>query len=347
MIFEYTKRKQLTVASFGAAVFASSLNAQVIEVEYNSPTMDRWNYPFNGAPGTRLSASTFGAIELDGFDDHDAQLLLGFETFAEIPLGLDPSEYQILSATITITSTNDEEFRYDPTYDTHDTYEFLDESLDTDLGRPTHLWAVGYRNGFDQTTFGEFSAFGGTPSVEPTQESRHAFAAYFPDGVTATDVSNNLKQEFDATPMAIGQTDSVAPGEFVPTDAQFTFEVNLCDPAVRGYLNDSLALGDLRFVVSSLHTANGGDGGGTGDITYPFWYTRENPIAQLFGFAPKLQLRVRVGSPADYNGDGSLNFFDVSEFLSDFSAGNTDADLNSDCTLNFFDISTFLSAFSG
>jgi hypothetical protein len=200
MIFEYTKRKQLTVASLGAAVFASSLNAQVIEVEYNSPTMDRWNYPFNGAPGTRLSASTFGAIELDGFDDHDAQLLLGFE---------------ILSATITITSTNDEEFRYDPTYDTHDTYEFLDESLDTDLGRPTHLWAVGYRNGFDQTTFGEFSAFGGTPSVEPTQESRHAFAAYFPDGVTATDVSNNLKQEFDATPMAIGQTDSVAPGEFL------------------------------------------------------------------------------------------------------------------------------------
>jgi hypothetical protein len=344
MISNKTRSSLLAVTVFAT----SSVHAQVFEVDYSAPTLDRWNYPFNGAPGSRLSASTFGAVELEGFDDHDAQLVLGWETNGDIPTGLENSAYTVLSATVTITNTNADQFRYDSTYDTHDTYLFLDDSLDLDAGRPVHLWAVGYRNGFDQTTWNEFTAFGGTPTVEPVQESRHAFAAYFPniESGIAADVSNNLKQEFDVTPLAIGQTDTVAPGDIVPAETEFTFEVNLCDPAVRAYLANSLSLGEVRFVTTSLHAANGGDGGGTGDTTYPFWYTRENPIAQLLGYAPTLNLRVRVGSAGDYNGDSVLNFFDVSEFLADFGAGNLDADITGDCSLNFFDIAEFLADFS-
>lgn len=330
------------------ALTSSAVSAQnlLVEAGYDAPTLDRWNYPFNGSPGSRLSASTFGAVELEGFDDHDAQFVVGFSTSSDVPTGLDPSQYRVLSATLTITNSNDLVFRYDPTYDTHDTYLFLDESLDTDPGRPVHLWAMGYRNGFTQSTWGEYSAFGGPPVVDPTQESRHAFAAYFPSGNTPVDISNNLKQEFDATPLAIGQTDAVLPGEYVPSDTTFTFEVDLCDPAVRAYLANSLSLGELRFTFTSLHAANGGDGGGTGDITYPFWYTRENPIATIFGYTPTLDVRVRVGSAGDYNADNVFDFFDVSAFLSDFSSGNLDADLSGDCILNFFDVSAFLSAFA-
>jgi len=343
-----TLPRSLTIPALGLSLMSAALAyGQVIEIEYAAPTLDRWNYPFNGSPGTRLSAPTFGAVELAGFDDHDAQLVLGFETFNEIIAGLDPSEYRVLSAIVTITNTNGDTFPYDPTYDTHDTYLELDDSLDLDLGRPVHLWAMGYRNGFDQTTWGEFTAFGGAPTVEPVQESRHAFAAYFPVDETPVDISNNLKEEFDPTPLAIGQTDAVAPGEIVPADTTFTFDVDLCDPLVRGYLSNGLALGEVRFTVSSLHAASGGPDGGDGEIAYPFWYTRENPIAQIFGLTPTLTLRVRIGSPADYNSDGSLNFFDVSAFLSDLGDGNLDADLNGDCTLNFFDISAFLSAFAG
>jgi len=43
---------------------------------------------------------------------------------------------------------------------------------------------------------------------------------------------------------------------------------------------------------------------------------------------------------------GQLNFFDVSEFLALFSAGDSAADLNNDGEFNFFDISAFLSVFS-
>ncbi|MDF1810479.1 MAG: GC-type dockerin domain-anchored protein [Phycisphaerales bacterium] len=48
---------------------------------------------------------------------------------------------------------------------------------------------------------------------------------------------------------------------------------------------------------------------------------------------------------ADLNGDGTLNFFDVSEFLSLFGAGDNSVDLNGDGTLNFFDVSEYLTLF--
>ncbi len=49
--------------------------------------------------------------------------------------------------------------------------------------------------------------------------------------------------------------------------------------------------------------------------------------------------------PADLNGDGALNFFDVSDFLSAFGMMDSAADFNGDGALNFFDVSAFLEAF--
>lgn len=50
--------------------------------------------------------------------------------------------------------------------------------------------------------------------------------------------------------------------------------------------------------------------------------------------------------PADITGDGALNFFDVSAFLTAFVAGDAAADFTDDGLFNFFDVSAFLSAFS-
>ncbi len=49
---------------------------------------------------------------------------------------------------------------------------------------------------------------------------------------------------------------------------------------------------------------------------------------------------------ADLNGDGDLNFFDVSAFLVAFNAQNPIADFDGDGSYTFFDISAFLGAFS-
>ncbi|MDF1809592.1 MAG: GC-type dockerin domain-anchored protein [Phycisphaerales bacterium] len=58
------------------------------------------------------------------------------------------------------------------------------------------------------------------------------------------------------------------------------------------------------------------------------------------GFTPP------AGCVADINGDGDLNFFDVSAFLEAFSRQDPIADMNGDFDFNFFDVSDFLSAFS-
>lgn len=53
-----------------------------------------------------------------------------------------------------------------------------------------------------------------------------------------------------------------------------------------------------------------------------------------------------VDCDADLNGDGVLNFFDVSVFLNAYSGGDLLADLTGDGMLNFFDVSAFLNAYS-
>ena len=49
---------------------------------------------------------------------------------------------------------------------------------------------------------------------------------------------------------------------------------------------------------------------------------------------------------ADLNGDGELDFFDISEFLNAFAAMDPAVDFNHDGAHNFFDISIYLSAFA-
>ena len=49
---------------------------------------------------------------------------------------------------------------------------------------------------------------------------------------------------------------------------------------------------------------------------------------------------------ADLNGDGVLNFFDVSAFLIAYNAMDPVADFNNDGLFNFFDVSAFLSSFN-
>jgi hypothetical protein len=50
--------------------------------------------------------------------------------------------------------------------------------------------------------------------------------------------------------------------------------------------------------------------------------------------------------PPDLTGDGQVNFFDVSAFLSAFNTMNPIADFNNDGLYNFFDVSLFLNAFN-
>ncbi|MHA7814810.1 MAG: M12 family metallo-peptidase [Phycisphaerales bacterium] len=50
-------------------------------------------------------------------------------------------------------------------------------------------------------------------------------------------------------------------------------------------------------------------------------------------------------SAADFNADGELNFFDVTQFIDAFNSQDAAADMNSDGLFNFFDVSEFLVAY--
>jgi hypothetical protein len=53
-----------------------------------------------------------------------------------------------------------------------------------------------------------------------------------------------------------------------------------------------------------------------------------------------------AGCPADLNGDGTLDFFDVSAFINAYSAQDPDADFNADLAWDFFDVSAFINAYN-
>lgn len=103
------------------------------------------------------------------------------------------------------------------------------------------------------------------------------------------------------------------------------------------------------------------------------WYAVSYSLGTIAGFTPNDQFRIRfiaedngdgsiveagidsvnlqvvncdAGCPADLNGDGDLDFFDVSAFLTAFNAMDTSADFNSDGNFDFFDVSAFLTAFN-
>ncbi len=244
---------------------------QADNADFLEPTLDRWNYPFNSTPGTRSAASTFGAVGAAGFDDRDAQFLVGFDTTGLIDASLGSENYLVSDITLSLTINVGGAFAYDPTYDGYQTY--LDNTdpnfvADSDTGRPIELFGVGYRNGFSLGTFDEDSNF--SPPGPPAESVRNAYALGS-NGVALTDVSNNVADAFDTTPWATGIAPSLTAGDTVPIDTVFTFTLNLADPDVLAYVQQGLDAGQLNFMITSLHTAAFG-----GPATFPSFYTKEN-----------------------------------------------------------------------
>ncbi len=69
----------------------------------------------------------------------------------------------------------------------------------------------------------------------------------------------------------------------------------------------------------------------------------------LFGGNDIVLLRNRcqeLPCPADFSDDRILTFFDVSQFLQAYNAGDPSADLNGDGMINFFDVSAFLTSYN-
>jgi len=333
---------------------SSGAQSDPVSVSYELPSLDRWNYPFNQTPGTRSNASIFGAYVGEDlspdFDNRDAQFHIAFTTAEDIEPGLGADSYLVTEATVTVQISNNNQFRYDPTYDPWQTYLPSDDPEfipDETLGRPIELYGVGFRNEFDPLSYQEGTPF--TPSGFGIGKSiRTTYALDFDDEGEPRDVSNNIDEAFDPYPFAIGTTDTVTPGSFVPATTIFTFELDLDDPFVQQYLGEQLDLGKLHFMFASLHEASEDDFSGS----FPEFYTKENQLV-IGGVREAARLSITVefiddpGIVGDLNGDGVVDGSDLLALLAQWGPcddpGDCSADLDDSGVVDGADLLMMLS----
>lgn len=272
-------------------------------------------YWYGDLTGNRAAASVYGAYGTNdyaeyNFDDRYAQMMLDFDTTSLAPAGQGPTNYTVNLLKIRLVVNYGDVFRYDPSFDSLATYRGT--QVDTDLGRPIELYGVGYRGGFSRETFRENSPYQSTNSTG-NRGVRNAYAMDFING-TPTDVSNNVEENFEVRPWAVGQITgqleidgtfsplSLFSGDSVPVDAVMIFTIDLSDPSIRAYVQQGLHAGRLHFMISSLYEAQ------QEVVRVPSFHTKEalfhrhEDYPNLY-LAPQLEANVTIGSASDPDSD--------------------------------------------
>ncbi len=120
------------------------------------------------------------------------------------------------------------------------------------------------------------------------------------------------------------------------------------DLEVLWYLNGAVilsAIGQDTLDISTLTLASGTNEIRV-EVTDPTPWVREEGLRDTFMTETRTFTVDACSLPADINGDGELNFFDVSAFLTAYNAQEPIADFNDDGQFNFFDVSAFLTSFN-
>lgn len=338
-----------TVSVLALFAAASMASAGDITATFNTPTFDRWMYPYNSASpqGSETEATVFSVIGSDtewAFDNRDGQMILGYATGGVIPAGQPAANYRVRSARVVARVSRDNAFIYDGTPDSFRTLlpetdpDFL---ADEDAGQPVELFMCGYRGGWSldgPMAFGESTPFhNGAPFPFPARGIRNAFAAEYDAGGALIDNSNNRDQRREVRPLAIG-TANLAQGAPVPRDTDFVFQIDLSNPQAVRYLRESLAAGKVNLVISSLAITQ------QQSSNVPAFYCREMPAA-VGGVPARLEISVCVGHPADWDCSGVVDVADIFAFLASWFAG--DGDFDAGGATDVADIFAFLTAWFG
>lgn len=330
-----------------ALALCAAAAGDVINASFPSPSLDRWMYPFNSTPGTRISISTFGSTPgATDFDSRDGQMLVRFDTASQLPSGKGAA-LTVTRARLTVEVSNDLVFAYDPTQDPWQCFVSTTDpawQADADAGQPVECYGVGFRNGWSLQTFQETSPYttGGSNFLLPG--IRNAYAAAFDANGTLADVSQSPRERFDPKPFAIGSCPDLEPGALVPAGTQMRFDLDVSDPAIQGYLRDGISQGRVMLALSSLTFVQQQAG------QFPLFVAKESPFVQL-GLASAARLELDVSdqpacATADLDCDGSVGGADLGLLLGEWGTdgGSVGADLNGDGTVTGSDLGILLGA---
>ena len=337
------RTRSLATAALGAGMLAGTASGQAdpIFAEFALPSADRWNYPFNPTPGTRWTASTFGNEPgAPLFDNRDGQMIVAFDTATGIPASLGAERYEVLAVRLVLENAVDGAWAFDPTPDPWQSYLPVDDPQwipDEDGGEAIEVFGVGFRNGVDASSWQENTPFGFGDPLDPS--IRSAFPIDFVGG-SAIDVSNNVREQFDPVPWAVGQAEGVVAGDPVPYGTAVAFELDASRPAVEQYLAEALDQGRLILGVTSLaKVVQQGS-------TFPAFHCKESPLVEAgFAKAARLEVLVQVVSsnrPADLDGDGAVGGADLAVILSQWGGAGS-GDLDGDGTVGGADLAILLS----
>lgn len=259
----------------------------LVDVNFDSTSLDRWNYSFNATPGKRPKASVFRSLEEEVGVTRHGTFVVGFDTESLIPADLAASQYAIESIKIRLLTSSNFEAPYDPSYDPVSV--FLpegsdDRTEDSDLGHPVELFGAGFRNEVDMFTWKETDDY-----IPDGSTDRTVYPAILNGEGELEDVTLavDFSDPTDLIPFALGKMEEGIPGDFIPEDSWMEFDIDLEQMNTLAYLQQGLAAGRLMFTVTSLAS------GGQGDRTFPEFHTSDS----LVGEAPTLMIQYRIGDP--------------------------------------------------
>jgi hypothetical protein len=332
-------------ATLAALAAASPALAGAIDAAFPAPSLDRWMYPFNSTPGSRIAISTFGSAPgAPEFDSRDGQMLVGFDTSAQVPTGLGAG-LTVTRATLVLEVANDMVFAYDPTQDPWQCFVGTSDPAwipDADAGQPVECHGVGFRNGWSLATFQESSPYAPGTASFLAPGVRNAYAAGHDSQGNLVDVSQSPRQRWDPKPFAVGTIDGLAPGSAVPLGSRLRFEIDVRDPLIQDYLRDGLDAGRLMLAVTSLTFVQQQSG------QFPLFMAKEHPYVQLGIAAPaRLEIEASTG-PSCRTGDldcnGTVTGSDLGLLLGEWGTPGTGtgADLDGDGIVSGSDLGLLL-----
>lgn len=262
-MFSRFARRALRVAPILCVLAAGGL-APAQDKVLDGPSDDRWHYPFNGTPGFRANGAPFTTSPFGPFDYRDAMVFLRFRPETTntgdpeyVRAGMSPDCYRFRGAKVVIYHNNAL------------AYTWHTDSATTDaLGNPFQLQIFGMGNDdaltlthatapFDLESWVETSPFYGE-SPSPGTSVRNPHPLNIDDAASPQNVTN-----VSATPWGTGKpVYGSAPGEYTPgviPPAPFavTYTLNIANPRVKRYIQESLAKGRVDWVLSTTATGGG------------------------------------------------------------------------------------------
>jgi hypothetical protein len=350
---------------------------------FATPTDDRWHYPFNFTPGSRLNATTFGAPGIPTFNDRDGCMIIAWDTSTQIAPGQGPDAYAIDSIRVTLKNLSTANWQIDMSVDEWFTYDVNNdgqrngdglprndpndndgESDDDDAGRPIELFGVGFGPFTSAATWTEFAPYEG--SANDGDFPRDPFPFVFRDGTgEILHVEDNVKglhnepilpdgTGFTPTPWAIGvPVDYVPVSQPTPFDVVFDIDLDLFDGDARRHFQEQLDAGRVFVMVTSLtEVAVMGD-----PVNVPNFFTKEAVGVLSGAAAPRLEITFSDALVGDLDGDGDVDLSDFALFGQCFGGANNppagscapgvDADLDGDTDVDLTDFAVFAQNFTG